>query len=160
MNIAVRPAQASDSAAMKHLLAQIVQTHHVVRPDIFRASYESKAGYHEDADAPVFVAVDENGAVVGCLWCVIVRERDNSLKNDRDWLCIDDLCVDVNYRKHGIGQRLVDFAVHFAQQNGLPRIELNVYQDNENAVHFYKAYGFRTQKRVMELDVPAWEEVT
>jgi len=155
MNITIRPARATDLSAMTSLLSQIVSVHYAVRPDIFRAAYEYKIeNFSEDENAPVFAAVDENAHVVGCLWCVIMRERGNALKIDRDWLCIDDLCVSADYRKHGIGQRLVDFAVFFARQNGLSRIELNVYQDNENAVRFYERYGFRTQKRVMEFDVP------
>jgi len=99
------------------------------------------------------VAVDEQENVVGCLWCVISRQRDNSMKADRDWLVIDDLCVDARCRRKGIGRKLVDFAVRFARREGLPRIELNVYEDNLGAVKFYERYGFKIQKRVMELDV-------
>lgn len=154
MNIKIQPARESDNSAIHSLLSQIVEVHYEIRPDIFRSSYANNStGFYEDEDTPVFVAVDENGFVIGCLWCIIHRERDNSLKIDRDWLVIDDICVDGKYRKQGIGRKLVDFAVQFAQQKGLSRIELNVYNDNHNAVRFYEHYGFRTQKRVMELDI-------
>lgn len=154
MDIRIRPAQNSDSSAISALLSQIVEVHYAVRPDIFRpCPQQESSDFCEDADAPVFVAVDEQENVVGCLWCVISRQRDNSMKADRDWLVIDDLCVDARCRRKGIGRKLVDFAVRFARREGLPRIELNVYEDNLGAVKFYERYGFKIQKRVMELDV-------
>ena len=95
---------------------------------------------------------------MGCLWCLFSQEKDNSLKIDRDWLCIDDICVDENYRRHGIGKQLVDFAIKLAQGKGVDRIQLNVYEDNHSAVRFYENIGFTTQKRVMELNVSSQKE--
>ena len=100
IEIIIRPAQTSDKPAIDALLSQIVQTHHIVRPDIFRPSYKNEDVDYgaREADFFVFVAVDENGCVAGCLWCLISHERDNSFKIDRDWLVIDDICVDEKYR--------------------------------------------------------------
>jgi len=158
-DITIRPAKEPDIPAIKDLLSQIVQVHHALRPDIFRQFHDSKQStFCEDADSPVFVAVDLQDNIVGCIWLVVRHERDNSLKIDRDWLVIDDICVDEKYRRCGIGQKMVGFAVSFARQMSLPRVELNVYNDNLNAVKFYERYGFKTQKRVMEFDVPALRE--
>ncbi|MCL2512472.1 MAG: GNAT family N-acetyltransferase [Oscillospiraceae bacterium] len=149
----IRPAEKADSPAINELLSQILRTHHAIRPDLFRPAYISETEYEESPDEPVFVAVDENNAVVGCLWCIIMRLRGNSLKNDREWLCIDDICVDESYRRRGVGRKLVDFAAAFAKEKGLPRIELNVYENNIDAVRFYENYGFKIQKRVMEYEI-------
>ena len=156
MNINIRPAKTADAPAINALLLQIVQVHHAIRPDIFHPQYKNESADYgtQDADAPIFVAVNENECVVGCLWCLISRERSNSLKIDRDWLCIDDICVDEKHRGYGIGRKLVDFAVILAQEKGLDRIQLNVYDDNRGAVQFYEKIGFTTQKRVMEISVP------
>ena len=118
MNINVRPAQTNDAPVINALLSQIVQVHHALRPDIFRSQYKNESADYgaQDTDAPIFVAVNEEGDVVGCLWCLFSQERDNSLKIDRDWLCIDDICVDEKYRRHGIGKQLVDFAIKLAQE--------------------------------------------
>ena len=156
MDINIRPAQASDTPAINALLTQIVQTHHNVRPDIFRPLYKNEyADYSvKEEDFPVYVAINEHGCIVGCIWCLISRERNNSLKIDRNWLIIDDICVDEKYRGNGIGTELVEFAKKLALENGLDKIELNVYENNQNAVRFYKRLGFTTQKRVMELNIP------
>ena len=85
-HINIRPAHQSDSPEIRKLLAQIVQVHYDVRPDIFRQSYRNESDCTvnpQDADAPVFVAVNEQNHVVGCLWCVIERMRDNSMKANR-----------------------------------------------------------------------------
>ena len=89
MKINIRPAQFSDTLAIDALLTQIVQVHHKVRPDIFRNSYKNDGGNYGaiEADAPVFVAVNENDCVIGCIWCVISHERDNSLKNRQGLAC-------------------------------------------------------------------------
>ena len=90
MDINIRPAQASDTPVINALLTQIVQTHHSFRPDIFRSSYKNEdADYNvNDTDFPVYVAVNEHGCVVGCIWSFISHERNNSLKIDRDWIVI------------------------------------------------------------------------
>lgn len=83
------------------LLSQITQVHYAVRPDIFRPFYKKVETDSvvdlQDAEAPVFVAVSKHNCIIGCLWCIIKRERNNSLKVDRDWLVIDDICVDEKY---------------------------------------------------------------
>ena len=48
----------------------------------------------------------------------------------------------------------MDFAQKYAIENGFDKIELNVYEDNINAIRFYNHLGFKTQKRVMEFKIP------
>jgi GrpB-like predicted nucleotidyltransferase (UPF0157 family)/ribosomal protein S18 acetylase RimI-like enzyme len=161
VNIRIRPAQTDDTPAINDLLSQIVQVHYKIRPDIFRpqCKNESEDSSVQESDAPlIFVAVNEDGGVVGCLWCFISEEKDNSLKIDRNWLCIDDICVDEKYRRCGIGRQLVEYAFQIAQEKGLDRIQLNVYDDNKDAVRFYENIGFTTQKRVMEISISAHKQ--
>jgi hypothetical protein len=69
IKINIRQAQISDTTAINALLSQITQMHHATRPDIFRPSY--KNGYAnygaEEADAPLFVAVNEDELLSACL---------------------------------------------------------------------------------------------
>ena len=144
-----------DAAAVNGLLSQIVRVHHKVRPDLFRAEFHADDNnVRQSEDEPLFVAVNEENNVVGCIWCLFAKERDNTLKVDRDWLCIDDICVEEAYRGQGIGKKLMEFAAGLAREKGLDRIQLNVYEDNAAAVRFYESLGFATQKRVLELIVP------
>ena len=40
-----------------------------------------------------------------------------------------------------------------AKENNCVRIELNCWEQNENALNFYKKLGLKTQKRVMEINI-------
>ncbi|MBQ8030721.1 MAG: hypothetical protein IJ260_04225 [Butyrivibrio sp.] len=41
--------------------------------------------------------------------------------------------------------------VRFAKEKGFSRIELNMWEFNQNALAFYEAAGFKTFRRYMEM---------
>lgn len=45
-------------------------------------------------------------------------------------------------RGHGIGDRLVDVVVHWAQKQGSPKVFLSVRADNQPAIDLYRRRGF------------------
>lgn len=53
--------------------------------------------------------------------------------------------VIAEYRKQGIGERLLVACVEKAQRNGISRIALHVRTDNQNAIGLYKKIGFQTE---------------
>lgn len=48
-----------------------------------------------------------------------------------------------DYRKQGIGRRLMDGVIEKAWQSGLERIELIVWADNQPAIALYEKLGFQ-----------------
>jgi streptothricin acetyltransferase len=56
---------------------------------------------------------------------------------------IDDIAVDVRRRREGIGRALMDRAVAWAIERGLPGIRLETQHNNVPACLFYESYGFR-----------------
>jgi RimJ/RimL family protein N-acetyltransferase len=46
------------------------------------------------------------------------------------------------WRRRGIGSRLLDACLTAARRAGLERIELEVFADNEAAIRLYEAHGF------------------
>ncbi len=46
------------------------------------------------------------------------------------------------YRRQGLGRQLVDTALQHAFDNGVHRVNLQVYVPNEPAIALYKAIGF------------------
>ena len=63
---------------------------------------------------------------------------------------ISELIVDENYRKQGIGKELLKYAKQEGKQKGAKRLELSVYNFNENAMEFYKSIGMTPLRTVME----------
>ena len=118
--------------------------------DVFRRSSWSNEGdrplltehpeFLELADTAVRegrtrVAVDDTGAVVG--FSSIVRRGDA--------FEVEDLFVDPDRMRHGIGLALVDDLVDLARTEGVARLEVD---GNDHALAFYARAGFVALGRV------------
>ena len=159
MDITVRPAKKEDHPAVERLLRQIAQLHANLLPEIFRPAsqkYDAQqfAAMLGDPNAPILVAQDEHGEVLGyaILQVKIVGENYPVLL-PRTFLYLDDLCVDVDARGQGIGSLLMQGVRELAKSRGIEKIELNVWECNEGAMRFYERLGFTTQRRGLEMDV-------
>jgi len=56
---------------------------------------------------------------------------------------IEDLVVKEDYRKMGVGSRLINQMRNISQNHGYKRIQLAADVNNDNALHFYNRRGFR-----------------
>lgn len=56
--------------------------------------------------------------------------------------------VDGKYRKRGIGDALMRDFMEYCGKNGFISIKLEVKTDNDNAINFYKKYGFAITSRL------------
>ena len=70
---------------------------------------------------------------------------------ERDFIDIDEFCVDKDHRRKGAASEMVSFIKKFAREKGFKRIELNMWEFNQNALAFYEAAGFKTFRRYMEM---------
>ena len=83
-------------------------------------------------------AVDDAAEAVGVCQ---VRFRWSVWKSAEDcWL--EDLYVQEDARRSGLGRALVEAAVERARERGCKRIELDVNEDNAPALALYEACGF------------------
>ena len=87
---------------------------------------------------PVFYAV-YNQKVVG--WADIFPE-DNPRMSHRGSL---GMGIIKEFRGQGIGTELLSAAIEQAKKTGLEKIELNVYSENDKAIHLYKKLGFKEE---------------
>ena len=87
-----------------------------------------------------FVAEDD-GRVVG--WCDITPRRQPGSSH------IGHLGMGLlhEYRRQGIGYRILDAAVREAFGKGLTRIDLEVFSSNQAAIALYLRYGFNIEGR-------------
>ncbi len=151
----IRRAKVSDMEGINNLLRQVLYVHHVDRPDIFKAQGkkyrdDELEAIIKDDSTPLFVAVSEDGAVLGHCFCVINQAVDHSSLTDIKTLYIDDLCIDENARGQHIGKAMYEFALRFAKEIGCYNVTLNVWAKNESALRFYEAMGLTVQKIGME----------
>ncbi|XP_015785634.1 N-alpha-acetyltransferase 50-like [Tetranychus urticae] len=103
---------------------------------IFPVVYNDK--FYKDVLASNELArvVTYDGLVVGGVCCRI----DNS--NNQKRVYIMTLGCLPSYRRLGIGALLLEHVLNYAQENGLDSLYLHVQINNENALAFYKKFGF------------------
>lgn len=88
--------------------------------------------YLADPERVIFLAYDGE-TVVGEI--VVMKFWNNTAY-------IDHLAVDTQWRRQGIGTKLIDQVVEWAREKGLPALMLETQDDNVPACRFYEAYGF------------------
>jgi len=57
-------------------------------------------------------------------------------------IILEDLIIKKDYRGHGLGTRLLNYAMEYARKKDFKRITLLTDQGNEEAHKFYKRHGF------------------
>lgn len=57
---------------------------------------------------------------------------------------VQQLYVDADHQRKGIGRLLMDQAVSVAREEALDGVWLSVWEEADWAIHFYQAYGFHT----------------
>ena len=153
----IRKATHNDIPRILELLSQVNDVHAEGRPDFFikgkrKYSEEDLLKIINDDTTPVFVYVGTRlvTSVQGYAFCVIqdLSQCDN-LRPDKS-LYIDDICVDENYRRHGVGKKLYEHVVQFAKEEKCFNITLNVWAKNPSAQAFYESMGMTVQKVCME----------
>jgi GNAT superfamily N-acetyltransferase len=80
----------------------------------------------------------ENDIACGMSACVINGENVE----------LFSVWVDPQYRRKGVGRALVQYGRKWSLSKGAIRIKVGIYQDNQNAVVFYRSMGFVDSSQV------------
>ena len=91
---------------------------------------------HHDRDL-LLVAIDD-GHVIGTVM--------GGYDGHRGWLY--SVAVDPNHRRRGIATALVQAMERLLAERGCPKINLQVFPSNAQAVAFYRALGFAVEERI------------
>ncbi len=158
--IYVRPLEKQDVPKVMDLLEQVNLVHYNGRPDIFKhdtkfTQEDVENNFIGNEMAPVFVCVevDEDGMehVLGHGFCEIQESLGNSVVQAKRTLYIDDICVDEEVRGKGVGRKLYEHILRYAEKDGdFDNITLNVWSFNEPAYNFYLSMGLTPQRTIME----------
>ena len=151
----IRRAEPKDAPRISALLKQVLEVHAAVRPDMYRSGTQkySEADVLELLENPncvLFVETDGNDRVKGYAISFVQEIRDDGIVVGRRELYIDDICVDECARRTGVGQRLFERVKAYAKEAGFDWITLNVWNDNVNALAFYKQMGLTERKTILE----------
>jgi ribosomal protein S18 acetylase RimI-like enzyme len=81
-----------------------------------------------------------NGAPAGYLF---LKKQTHLLLNQAAALEISRIYCLQAFQGKGVGKAMMEYALQFAQENGLPTIWLGVWKENTKALAFYTSFGFR-----------------
>lgn len=151
----IRNAIESDIPKISLLLKNVLKIHHKGRPDIFKNctqkySDEELLNMIHDPNNPIFVYINNENELLGYAFCNIINQAETSILYSKQYLYIDDLCVDENHRNCNIGSKLFEYIEEYAKSKQIHNIQLNVWSLNQNAINFYNKQGMTPQKTIME----------
>lgn len=134
----IRLAVEKDASRILSLLELILQLHKSLYPKRFD-NISSKYNLDDVIDLIFSRRIwvyEYDGMVVGYIigWA------------EGDVYFVDDLMVDPEYRRRGIGGMLLDYISDMAIRLGCNEIQLDVWLENESAVEFYVDGGFEVLK--------------
>jgi len=151
----IRIARLDDLEKITLLEKQIFNLHAESRPDwIDNSKIGFNTEYHksiiENPDMGIIFVAEENNNIIGHCIIVICNIENHFLMRDMKNIIIEDLCIEKEYQKKGIGKKLFDEAINYGRKIKANILELGVWNFNKNAVEFYKHLGMKTRLRKME----------
>ena len=158
MTVRVRPASGEDHETLCRLLAEVDALHARLRPDFFRAREggsrpqreleRALAGRHE----ALFVA-EVDGRTVGLVHVKVYDTPDHPLQVQRRRGHVEDIVVQREYRRRGVGRAMMEAAAAWCERAGAEQLLLTVWDGNASAEAFYRRMGYRTVSTVLGLEL-------
>ena len=159
MAITIRPAEPSDLIALGKLGASLMRTHFEFDRHRFLSPDEgAEAGYGEflgtqlRADDTVVMVAEVDGEVAGYVYAGVEPLSWKELRDEAGF--VHDLLVSDQARNSGVGQQLLEAAVGWLRQRGMPRVVLWTAARNDGARRLFERRGFRPTmiELTLELD--------
>lgn len=156
-NIMVRPAAFQELERVNEIRRYVNDVHVAGRPDIFRPGFCREL---EDAVYQWFAREDRNilvavldGEVCGFASVEYLDRPESPYNLARKMYRVEEIGVAPPFQRRGVASALVKYMKADAARWGCPKIELDVWEFNQNALAFYERAGFVPYRRYLELPV-------
>ncbi len=152
MEAIIREATPDDYDALCELLDEVDALHRDNLPHLFQrptGPVREQAYYLSliaDENVGLFVA-EVNKRDVGFVHVVLRDAPAIPILVARRYAIVDGIGVKSDFRRGGIGRRLMHKAQEWATAKGASAIELNVHEFNQGAISFYQRLGFDIASR-------------
>ena len=109
----VRPAEEQELERVNVLRKQVNDLHVEGKPNIFKANfYDGLSDYiyeiWNDDKKEIIVAINE-GEIVGYAVLAHINRAETPFMYERDYLDIDEIGVDKDYRRHGVASEMISY---------------------------------------------------
>lgn len=149
----IRELKKEDYECAKELVYQVHKLHLEYRPDIYIDGNPLPIEYFNniisDKNSSCYV-YEESKKILGLILALKKTNCAIPITRQRNTYFIDDIVVDENNRRKGIGKSLFDFLLNKAMEEKIDAIELNVWAFNESAIRFYESIGMSVKNMKLE----------
>ncbi|MBQ8136358.1 MAG: GNAT family N-acetyltransferase, partial [Clostridia bacterium] len=150
----IRFAKENELNQVNALRKQVNDLHVAGKPEVFKPGFNQELRDYisviwNDPQKEIVVC-DLDGSICGFAILNHIIRPENPFMHERNFLDIDEFCVDEAHRRLGIGSAMIAFIRVYAKEKGFSRIELNMWEFNQGALLFYQEAGFETYRRYME----------
>jgi len=140
--VQIRQATEEDQPAILALFREGLDEGHVRNNDTGADIENLRAGYFSDDGQSGFWVACHEGRIIGMIG---VQRTSNNVGEMRR------LRVHSDYRRRGVGTRLMEHAMQFCQQQGYLKVVLDVRVEREPAIKLFEKFGF-SLSRSREVD--------
>ena len=153
--MSVRFAKETELDRINVLRKQVNDLHVKGKPEIFKPGFPKELSDHiytiwNDPEQKIVVC-ERFGEICGFAVLHHIVRPETPFMFERDFLDVDEFCVDEAHRRTGVATEMIAFIRAYAKEQGFQRIELNMWEFNQDALAFYEAVGFSTYRRYMEM---------
>ena len=150
-------AKENELVRVNELRKQVNDLHVEGKPEVFKAGFNDELRDYiyniwDDPEQEIVVA-DLDGTICGFAVLHHIVKPATPFMYERDFIDVDEFCVDKDYRRQGVASEMITFIRNYAKEKGFNRIELNMWEFNRDALAFYETVGFKTYRRYMEMKV-------
>jgi ribosomal protein S18 acetylase RimI-like enzyme len=147
LSVSVRPALASDIAALIPLFEGLDEHHRLALPEVFR----KPAGARREqswldwliAGPDQAMLVAEGPEIVGLVVLIARSVTANIVRDARQFVQIDQLVVSAAARRRGVGRSLIDASKTWARAREISKLEVSAWSFNVDTIEFYRRIGFQ-----------------
>ena len=147
-DVVIRPATRADLPALGRLGALLLRMHYEFDAERFIAPAENvEDGYAwflgtqlREKDVAIFVA-ERGGEVLGYVYAGIEPHSWKELRDEAGF--IHDIVVDARGRRGGLASKLIERAIDWFRERGMPRVVLWTAERNDPAQRLFTALAFR-----------------
>lgn len=150
----IEPLTIKDYTQVNNYLTTLHNMHAILRPDMFKpihkhCSLKQYEKWLEEKDS-IFLGAKEGDELIGI---VIASYRTDQSMYKLKTLYIESLYVNDLYRRCGVATKLINELKRIGKNHGAKRIDLVVWDLNEDALAFYKSLGLSIQRYVLEQEL-------
>ncbi|GBD98557.1 putative phosphinothricin acetyltransferase YwnH [bacterium BMS3Abin07] len=139
--ITLRPAEPEDFAGIIRTVRSTSLERSYVLMELYAKNAESEKQYISGIDRQnnLLLAAITNGSVIGCLAAI----RADSGKRPQTAHILDiGIHILENYRGLGIGSRMLEYTIDWAQERGFKKLAACIFTTNKRSLHLFRKAGF------------------